>query len=60
LRHRGKRRLHALIEAALRVLLAGHRVSEVDASYSAYDAVPLDQPDEWGDLESFRCAASAS
>jgi hypothetical protein len=35
--------------------------SEIDAAYVAYDKHPLDQPDEWGDLASFRerpiCAA---
>jgi hypothetical protein len=31
----------------------------VDASYAAYDAHPLAEPDEWGDLESFRRAAAA-
>ena len=33
---------------------------ELDAGYAVYDAVPLDQPDEWGDLASFRDAAAAS
>ena len=26
----------------------------------AYDAHPLDEPDEWGDLDSFRRAVAAS
>lgn len=30
------------------------------ASYAAYDAAPLDTEDAWGDLASFRDAASAS
>ena len=28
--------------------------------YAAYDEKPADQPDEWGDLDSWRRAASAS
>lgn len=49
-----------LIDEALTALLAGHRAAEVDASYAAYDEHPLDEPDEWGDLASFRRAAAAS
>ncbi len=49
-----------LVEEALLALLARHRAAEVDASYAAYDAHPLDEPDEWGDLASFRQAAAAS
>jgi hypothetical protein len=50
----------ALIDEALTALLARHRAAEVDASYAAYDEHPLDEPDEWGDLASFRRAAAAS
>ncbi len=50
----------ALVDEALAALLARHRSAEVDASYAAYDAHPLDEPDEWGDLASFRRAAAAS
>lgn len=50
----------ALIDAALEALLDRHRAAEVDASYAAYDEHPLDEPDEWGDLASFRRAAAAS
>ncbi|WP_028280852.1 hypothetical protein [Arthrobacter sp. H5] len=50
----------ALIDAALRALLVSHRSAEIDASYAAYDEHPLDEPDEWGDLASFRQAAAAS
>ena len=46
----------ALIDEALGALLAGHRSAEVDASYAAYDAHPADEPDEWGDLASWRRA----
>lgn len=49
-----------LIDEALAAFLARHRTAEVDASYAAYDAHPLDEPDEWGDLASFRRAAAAS
>lgn len=50
----------ALIDEALSALLARWRAAEIDASYAAYDAHPLDEKDEWGDLESFRAAAGAS
>ena len=36
------------------------RATEIDASYGAYDEHPLDEPDEWGDLASFREAAARS
>ena len=49
-----------LVEEALAALLSRHRAAEVDASYAVYDKHPLDEPDEWGDLESFRQAAAAS
>jgi hypothetical protein len=47
----------ALMDEALRALLARHRAAEIDAMYEAYDRHPLDEPDEWGDLASFREAA---
>lgn len=50
----------ALIDEALAALLARHRAVEIDAAYLAYDKSPLDAPDEWGDLASFRGAAGAS
>ena len=50
----------ALLDEALGALVAQHRASEIDAAYRRYDRVPLDEPDEWGDLESFRRAAGAS
>jgi hypothetical protein len=49
-----------LVDEALTALLARHRATEVDASYAAYDEHPLDEPDEWGDLASFREAAATS
>lgn len=62
----GARRLRAgvtdaaLIDEALEAFLVRHRAAEVDATYAAYDEHPLDEPDEWGDLASFRRAAGAS
>jgi hypothetical protein len=50
----------ALVDEALGALLARHRAAEVDASYAAYDEHPVDEPDEWGDLASWRRAAGAS
>ncbi len=50
----------ALVDEALAALIARHRSAEVDASYAAYDEHPLEEPDEWGDLASFRRAAAAS
>jgi antitoxin MazE5 len=50
----------ALIDAALAALLVAHRSAEIDAAYAAYDAHPLHEVDEWGDLASFRAAAGAS
>ena len=50
----------ALVDEALEALLRRHRSTELDASYAAYDERPLDEPDEWGDLASFRRAAAAS
>jgi hypothetical protein len=50
----------ALVDEALSALLARHRTVEVDASYAAYDAHPLDEPDAWGDLASFRRAVASS
>ena len=49
-----------LLDAALRSFLLLHRAAEVDAQYRAYDDQPLDTPDEWGDLASFRDAIAAS
>jgi hypothetical protein len=50
----------AMVDDALRALLARSRAAEIDASYAAYDAHPPDEPDEWGDLASWRRAAGAS
>lgn len=50
----------ALLDAALAALLARQRTMELDASYAAYDELPLDTEDDWGDLSTFREAAAAS
>ena len=50
----------ALLDEALQALVARHRAARIDAEYAAYDELPLDEPDEWGDLASFRRAAGAS
>lgn len=41
-------------------LLARHRSVEIDAAYATYDRLPLSDPDEWGDLASFRTVAGSS
>ena len=50
----------SLIDEALGAFLARHRAVEIDAAYAAYDRLPLDADDEWGDLASFRVAAGSS
>lgn len=50
----------ALLDQALDALLAQHRRAEVDRAYEVYDEHPLSEPDEWGDLASFRAAAGQS
>jgi hypothetical protein len=50
----------ALIDEALGALLARNRALEIDAAYAAYDRLPVDADDEWGDLASFRAAAGSS
>lgn len=49
----------ALLDEALRALVAKHRAAEIDAGYAAYDEHPPGETDEWGDLASFREAASS-
>ncbi len=50
-----------LIDDALAALLARHRSVEIDEAYAAaYTAHPIGEPDEWGDLDSFRGAAAAT
>lgn len=50
----------ALVDQALTALLARHRAAEIDSAYRAYDRHPVDEPDDWGDLGSFRQAAARS
>ncbi len=50
----------ALFDAALAALLSRSRAAAIDHGYNAYDAHPLDEPDDWGDLDSFRSAAAAT
>lgn len=50
----------ALLDEALAALVARNRAVEIDAAYAAYDHIPLDASDQWGDLASFRRAAGAS
>ncbi len=47
----------ALVDQALAALLARRRSAEIDAAYAAYDTHPLEEPDAWGDLASFRASA---
>ncbi len=53
-----------LIDEALAALLARYRsdeIDEIDEAYAtAYTAHPINEPDEWGDLASFRRAAAAT
>ncbi len=50
-----------LIDDALSALVARHRSAEIDQAYAAaYTAHPIDEDDEWGDLDSFRSAAAAT
>jgi len=49
-----------LLDEALRALVWRNRSGEIDASYAAYDRLPIEQTDEWGSLADFRDAASAS
>lgn len=50
----------ALLDEALEAMIARHRAAQFDAAYAAYDLHPLDEPDAWGDLASFREAAAAT
>lgn len=50
----------ALLDRPLAALLDRLRAAEIDVTYMAYDEYPLEGPDEWGDLASFRGAAAAS
>ena len=54
------RRLQRLHRPAPEALLSRHGAADLDASYVAYDEHPVDEPDEWGDLASFREASGPS
>ncbi|MFW6600482.1 hypothetical protein ACQBAU_00200 [Propionibacteriaceae bacterium Y2011] len=47
----------AMVERALRALIAEQRAVEIDASYDAYVELPPDTPDEWGDPAEFNARA---
>lgn len=48
-----------LVEAALRALVKRYHDDEIDdAIRRGYEAHPIDEPDEWGDLASWLDAAS--
>ncbi|HPB45976.1 MAG TPA: antitoxin MazE5 [Microthrixaceae bacterium] len=50
-----------LIDAALAALLAAERRATIDAEYAkAYENHPIGEPDDWGDLESFRNAVAST
>jgi len=50
-----------LFDEALSALIRRHRSTETDAAYAAaYAMHPIDEPDDWGDLASFREAASSA
>ncbi len=50
----------SLFDAALTALLARPQSAVSDDGYCAYDDHPIDGPDEWGDLQSFRSEAAAT
>lgn len=50
----------ALLDEALGALVDRNRAAEIDAGYAAYDRHPPSEPDEWGDLASFRERAASS
>jgi hypothetical protein len=49
-----------LMDQALRAFLARNRAADIDGTYAAYDERPIEEPDDWGDLASFRDAAAAT
>lgn len=50
----------ALVDKALSALISRYRSGDVDGCYAAYDEHPLGEPDESGDLDTFRRAVAAS
>lgn len=49
-----------LLDEALGALVAINRAGEIDAAYAAYDDSPIDEEDEWGNLNAFRIRAATS
>jgi hypothetical protein len=50
----------ALLDEALAAVIARHQLAVIDSAYEAYVAHPIDEPDEWGDLSSFRNTAAST
>jgi hypothetical protein len=50
----------SLLDAALGALVTSYRAAEIDDSYVAYVDHPMDEVDEWGDLQSFAEAAGSA
>ena len=50
----------SLLDRALAALCDEHRAAEIDQSYGAYDDLPLDTEDEWGNLADFLDSAGAA
>ena len=49
----------SVMQQALEALIAAHRAADFDRRIDiAYRDVPIETPDEWGDLESFLEAAT--
>lgn len=49
-----------LLDEALSALVARYRAGEIDSAYVAYDELPIDDADEWGNLAAFRAGVAAS
>ena len=50
----------SLLDRALAALCAEHLAAEIDRSYEAYDALPIDTEDEWGNLADFLDSAGVA
>ncbi len=49
-----------LLDEALGALVALNRASEIDSAYVAYDQLPINDSDEWGNLAEFRVGVAGS
>jgi hypothetical protein len=49
-----------LLDEALGALVALNRASEIDGAYVAYDQLPINDSDEWGNLAEFRVGVAGS